>query len=101
MFAKQPGLEDELVEKLQRTVHFTALIYAPARLYANPAAGAPVNDRLLERLLKYRTMDCQTVEAALTVVRRHLRYLRPQTVVFALFSDKVGTLKREMAERLE
>ena len=102
MFAKQLELEDDLVEKLQRVVLFIALIYAPAWLSASAAADAPVNDLiLLQRLLRYRDVDCQIADAALAAIRRHLWYLRPHTVVFALFSDKVeDSVKQEMAERL-
>ena len=39
--------------------------------------------------------------ASLPVIRRHLWYLRPPTVVFTLFSDSVeDAVKQEMAENL-
>ena len=81
---------------------FTALIYAPAWLSASQAVDAPVNDLLLlKRPVQYRKVDSQIAEAALPVIRWHLWYLRPQTLLFALFSDSVeDAVKLEMAEKL-
>ena len=80
-------------------VLFTALAYAPTWLSASQAANAPVNGLLL--LEQYRKVDSQIAEAALPVIRRHLRYLRPPTVVFALFSDSVeNAVEQEVAEKL-
>ena len=80
-------------------VLFIALAYAPTWLSASQAVDAPVNDLLL--LKQYRTVDSQIAEAALPVIRRPLRYPRPPTVVFAVFSDSVeNAVKQEMAEKL-
>ena len=55
---------------------------------------------LLKRPVQYR-IDSQIAEAALPVIRWHLWYLRPQTLLFALFSDSVeDAVKLEMAEKL-
>ena len=80
----------------------TALIYAQAWLSTSQAVEAPVNDLLLlKRLLQYRKVDSQIDEAALPVIRRHQRYVRPPTVVFALLSDSVeDAVKQEMAGKL-
>ena len=57
---------------------FLAQFYVPAWLSATAAADAPVNDLLLiQRLLKYRTVDGEVAEATLAVIRRHMWYLRP------------------------
>ena len=78
------------------------MLYVSAWLAAPLAADAAVNDlQLYQRLLKYRAVDEEVANASLAVIRRHLWYLRPQTVVFALFSDKVeDAVKQEMAEKL-
>ena len=83
-------------------VLFTALVYAPAWLSASQAVDVSVNDLLLlKRLLQYRKVDSQIAEAALPVIRRLLCYLRPPTVVLALFSDSVeDAVKQVMAEKL-
>ena len=53
MLARQLGLEDELVGKLQRVLLFIALIYVPAWLSATARDDAPVNDPLvLQSLLR-------------------------------------------------
>lgn len=83
-------------------MRFTALIYAPAWLAATKAEDAPQNDqRLHYDLIKYRSVDPQIADAAFRVVRRHTWYLRPETVTFALFSDRVdSTTKQEMAQKI-
>ena len=102
MLTWQLGLEKELVVKLHRVVLFNALIYPEGWLSASQAVDAPVNDLLLlKRLLQYRQVDSQIAEAALPVIRRHLWYLRPLTVVFALFSGSVeDAVKQDIAEKL-
>ena len=101
MFSRPLGLETELVEKLHKVVFFTAL-YVPAWLSASQTVDAPVNDLLLlKRLLQYRKVDSQIAEAALPVIRRHLWYLQPPTVVLVLFGGRVeDAVKQEMTEEL-
>ena len=62
----------------------------------------PVNDlQLHHELLRYRTVDCEVADAALAVMNRHLWYLRPQTVVLSLCSEKLSAAeKEEMAIKL-
>lgn len=103
MFSTQLELTLSLVTKLRRVVQFIALLYVPAWLAAPVTADAPVNDlTLYQRLLRYKAVDKEIAGAALKALRRHLWYLRPQTVMFALCSDKVGArVKEEMALKLK
>lgn len=102
MFSSQLDLTLDLVARLQRVVQFLALIYVPAWLAAPFAADAPRNDLVLyQRLLRYKSVDKEIAAAALQVIRRHIWYLRPQTVVFALFSPSVDeAVKDKMAQKL-
>ena len=42
-----------------------------------------------KKLLKFRSTDSEIAEEGLKTLSRHLWYLNPVTVQFALFSDKV------------
>ena len=61
-----------------------------------------MNDLVLyQRFLQYKSVDKEIATAALQVIRPHLWYLHPQTVVFTLFSPSVDTAgKDEMAQKL-
>lgn len=97
IFSRQMGYEGDLTEKLRRMVQFIILLYARAWLQAPLAGDAPANDlRLYRELVSYKRVDKSAAEAALRVLRRHVWYLRPQLVVFSLFS-KETTLTEKAA----
>ncbi|KAG7154923.1 hypothetical protein Hamer_G031178, partial [Homarus americanus] len=102
MFSHQLELSSDLCVKLQRMAIFVSLLYTPAWLKSPVAEDAPVNDlQLHHELLRYRAVDCEVADAALAVVSRHLWYLRPQTVVLSLCSEKLSAAeKKEMATKL-
>ncbi|KAG7156396.1 hypothetical protein Hamer_G006142 [Homarus americanus] len=102
MFSHQLELSSDLCVKLQRMAIFVSLLYTPAWLKSPVAEDAPVNDlQLHHELLRYRAVDCEVADAALAVASRHLWYLRPQTVVLSLCSEKLSAAeKKEMATKL-
>lgn len=102
MFSQQLELSDDLCVKLQRMVTFVSLLYTSAWLKSPVAEDAPVNDlQLHHELLRYRAVDREVADAALAVASRHLWYLRPQTVVLSLTSEKLSASeKEEMATKL-
>ncbi|KAG7165322.1 hypothetical protein Hamer_G007126 [Homarus americanus] len=102
MFSHQLELSSYLCVKLQRMAIFVSLLYTPAWLKSPVAEDAPVNDlQLHQELLRYRAVDCEVADAALAVASRHLWYLRPQTVVLSLCSEKLSAAeKKEMATKL-
>ncbi|KAG7168695.1 hypothetical protein Hamer_G028045 [Homarus americanus] len=102
MFSRQLELSSDLCVKLQRMAIFVSLLYTPAWLKSPVAEDAPVNDlQLHHELLRYRAVDCEVADAALAVASRHLWYLRPQTVVLSLCSEKLSAAeKKEMATKL-
>ncbi|KAG7154431.1 hypothetical protein Hamer_G018171, partial [Homarus americanus] len=102
MFSHQLELSGDLCVKLQRMAIFVSLLYTPAWLKSPVAEDAPVNDlQLHHELLRYRAVDCEVADAALAVASRHLWYLRPQTVVLSLCSEKLSAAeKKEMATKL-
>ncbi|KAG7162007.1 hypothetical protein Hamer_G026772 [Homarus americanus] len=101
MFSHQLELSSDLCVKLQRMAIFVSLLYTPAWLKSPVAEDAPVNDlQLHHELLRYRAVDCEVADA-LAVASRHLWYLRPQTVVLSLCSEKLSAAeKKEMATKL-
>ncbi|KAG7164901.1 hypothetical protein Hamer_G017308 [Homarus americanus] len=101
-FSHQLELSSDLCVKLQRMAIFVSLLYTPAWLKSPVAEDAPVNDlQLHHELLRYRAVDCEVADAALAVASRHLWYLRPQTVVLSLCSEKLSAAeKKEMATKL-
>ncbi|KAG7170763.1 hypothetical protein Hamer_G021698 [Homarus americanus] len=102
MFSHQLELSSGLCFKLQRMAIFVSLLYTPAWLKSPVAEDAPVNDlQLHHELLRYRAVDCEVADAALAVASRHLWYLRPQTVVLSLCSEKLSAAeKKEMPTKL-
>ena len=49
----------------------------------------------------YKQVDDEVARAAVKVIKRHLWYLAPETVVLALFSSKVSDVEKgAIAERL-
>ena len=81
-----------MVEKLERMAQFLLLLYTCAWFCAPVAADAPSNDlRLFQDLVRYRSVDSETADAALGVMRRHMWYLRPLIVVFSLCSESVSS----------
>ncbi|KAG7170848.1 hypothetical protein Hamer_G023828 [Homarus americanus] len=102
MFSHQLELSNDLCVKLQRMAIFVSLLYTPAWLKSPVAEDGPVNDlQLHHELLRYRAVDCEVADAALAVASRHLWYLRPQTVVLSLCSEKLSAAEeKEMATKL-
>ncbi|KAG7159286.1 hypothetical protein Hamer_G029936 [Homarus americanus] len=102
MFSHQLELSSDLCVKLQRMAIFVSLLYTPAWLKSPVAEDAPVNDlQLHHELLRYRAVDCEVADAALAVASRHLWYLRSQTVVLSLCSEKLSAAeKKELATKL-
>ena len=81
---------------------FICLFYTPAWLSCSVAVDAAVNDlQLHQDLLRHKELDEQVASAALAVLNRHPWYLRPQTAILSLCSDKVSADdKAEMAMKL-
>ena len=102
LFANQLNYSETMKLQLQRMVQFISLLYVPAWLSAPLAANAPGNDlRLYQDLLRYQTVDKEVADAALAVMRRHMAYMRPETVVLSLTSEAVSAEeKAEMALKL-
>ena len=94
--------EEEELRNLWRFGRFAVLHYIPAFLSSSSGRDAAFNDlQLYKALLKYLEVDRELAESALATLNRHLWYLAPQTVLFALFSDKVSEdQKSRMACRL-
>ena len=94
--------EEEELRNSWRFGRFAILHYIPAFLSSSSGRDAAFNDlQLYKALLKYLEVDRELAESALATLNRHLWYLAPQTVLFALFSDKVSEdHKSRMACRL-
>ena len=65
-------------------------------------ADAPINDLILyKKLLKYKELDAEVAEIAISKLSLHLWYLTEEVVVFALFSNKLDNDdKARMAAKL-
>ena len=88
--AKKLVFEEEALKKLWRFGHYAVVIYVPYFLLSSSGRDAAVHDlQLYKALLKYRDVDKELADSALTTLNRHLWYLAPHTVMFALFSKKV------------
>ena len=81
---------------------YAVLYYIPDFLLSSSGRDAAFNDlQLYKALLKYREVDQELADSALDTFNRHLWYLAPQTVLFALFSNRVSDdMKSRMASRL-
>ena len=90
-FSMKMVFDEEYKEALTRFVKITALVYVPYFLKSSIGADAPVNDlQLVHLLLKFREVDAQCADAALTALQsRHLYYLTEENVVMSLFSNKI------------
>ena len=88
--------DEEYKETLSRFVKITALVYVSYFLQSSIGADAPVNDlQLGHLLLKFKEVDAQCADAALTALRsRHLYYLIEENVVMLLFSNKIDEDKK-------
>ena len=83
IFAGQLGYDVAMVEKLEGMAQFLLLLYTCAWFRAPVAGDAPANDLcLFQDLVRYRSVDSETTDAALGVMRRHVWYLRPSIVFF-------------------
>ena len=93
--------EDEL-KNMWRFGRYAVLYYIPDFLLSSSGRDAAFNDlQLYKALLKYREVDRELADSALNTFNRHLWYLAPQTVLFALFSNRVSDdMKSRMASRL-
>ena len=94
--------EEDTLEKLWKFGHYAVIHYVPAFLLSSCGRDAAIHDlQLYKALLRYQAVDKELAESALATLNRHLWYLAPQTVVFALFSNKVSEdTKSRMAARL-
>ena len=94
--------EEETLENLWKFGHYAVIHYVPAFLLSSCGRDAAIYDlRLYKALLRYQAVDKELAESALATLNRHLWYLAPQTVMFALFSNKVSEdTKSRMAARL-
>ena len=94
--------EEETLENLWKFGHYAVVHYVPAFLLSSCGQDAATYDlKLYKALLRYQAVDKELAESALATLNRHLWYLAPHTVLFALFSDKVSEdTKSRMAARL-
>ena len=95
--------DDEYKAALTRFVKLSSLVYVPYFMKSSIGADAPVNDlELIHLLLKYREIDAESADAALTAMRsRHLYYLTEENVVMSLFSNRINDdQKSRIASRI-
>ncbi|KAG7171644.1 hypothetical protein Hamer_G014784 [Homarus americanus] len=87
---------------MAKIIYYLKIYMFSHQLELSIAEDAPVNDlQLHHELLRYRAVDCEVADAALAVASRHLWYIRPQTVVLSLCSEKLSAAeKKEMATKL-
>ena len=87
--------EEDESKNMWRFGLYAVLYYIPAFLLSRSGRDAAFND------LQLREVDRELAESALDTFNRHLWYLAPQTVLFALFSNRVSEdQKSRMASRL-
>ena len=87
--------EEDESKNMWRFGRYAVLYYIPAFLLSRSGRDAAFND------LQLREVDRELAESALDTFNRHLWYLAPQTVLFALFSNRVSEdQKSRMASRL-
>ena len=88
--AKKLEFDEEALEKLWRFGRYAVLFYVPSFLLSSSGRDAAINDlQLYKALLKYQNVDKELAQSAIATLNRHLWYLAPHTVMFALFSNKV------------
>ena len=94
--------EEDQLKNMWRFGRYAVLYYIPDFLLSSSGRDAAFNDlQLYKALLKYREVDRELADSALNTFNRHLWYLAPQTVLFALFSNRVSDdMKSRMASRL-
>ena len=94
--------EEDQLKNMWRFGRYAVLYYIPDFLLSSSGRDAAFNDlQLYKALLKYREVDQELADSALDTFNRHLWYLAPQTVLFALFSNRVSDdMKSRMASRL-
>ena len=91
MFGSQLNYEAELMQKLHRMVQFILTVYTSAWTRAPIAADAPVKKiKLYITLVGYKRIDQEVAEAATKVLKRHLRNLKSEVIVFNLFVENVS-----------
>ena len=94
--------EEETLENLWKFGRYAVVHYVPAFLLSSCGRDAAIHDlQLYKSLLRYQAVDKELAESALATLNRHLWYLAPHTVMFALFSNEVSEdTKSRMAARL-
>ena len=94
--------EEDQLKNMWRFGRYAVLYYIPDFLLSSSGRDAAFNDlQLYKALLKYQEVDRELADSALNTFNRHLWYLAPQTVLFALFSNRVSEdQKSRMASRL-
>ena len=76
--------------KLKKFLQFVVYCYIPWWISAPVPSAAPSNDlELVNNLLKYKSNDSVSAEAALNAVSRHMWYLTQELVPLSLFSHSV------------
>ena len=102
LLQEQLGYDQDYTSQLLGMVRFNSLIYVPYWLTASIGADAPINDLILyKKLLKYKELDAEVAEIAISKLSLHLWYLTEEVVAFALFSNKLDNDdKARMAAKL-
>ena len=94
--------EEDDLKNLWRFGQYAVIHYVPAFLLSSCGRDAAFHDlNLYKSLLLYQAVDKELADSAIATMNRHLWYLTPQTVMFALFSNRVSDdAKSRMAARL-
>ena len=88
--AKNLVFDGGALENLWRFGRYAVRYYVPYFLLSSSGRDAAVSDlQLYKSLLRYQSVDQELAKSALATLNRHLWYLAPHTVMFALFSKKV------------
>jgi hypothetical protein len=88
--SKNLVFEEAALENLWRFGRYAVCYYVPYFLLSSSGRDAAIHDlQLYKSLLRFRAEDKELADSALATLNRHLWYLAPHTVMFALFSNKV------------
>ena len=101
-FGDQVGYSAEFLDKLERVLLFTCLLYTAYWVDAPKAAEAAVVDlQLFKDLHIYQMIDQEVANAVIAVFNRHTWYLTQELAVFALCSKRLSNnVKRDLADKL-
>lgn len=88
--AKNLVFDGGALENLWRFGRYAVRYYVPYFLLSSSGRDAAIHDlQLYKSLLRFRAVDKELADSALATLNRHLWYLAPHTVMFAVFSNKV------------